>query len=78
MKTINDEKLKAVCKIGAGKECCRYLACGADGFECLKNTSAAKLLDKRVEADTITAQGDNCVGDNMPDFKEIFSNILDM
>ena len=59
---INDEKLKAVCKIGHGASCCRYLTCGAKGFECAKNTPIGKLLDNRAKAGTMTAQGDNCDG----------------
>ena len=78
MKPIDDEKLKTVCKIGQGKDCCRYLACGTKGFECMKNTYLAKLLDSRVKACTMTAQGDNCDGNDMPDFKKVFNNMLGM
>jgi len=62
IKAIYDETLKNVCKIGAGKECCRYLACGADGFECLKNTPLATVMDNRVKAGKANAQGNNCDG----------------
>jgi hypothetical protein len=60
---IPDETLKNICKLGQGNECCRYLACGADGLECLKNTSARRLLDERVESGAMNAMGDNCLGD---------------
>jgi len=59
---ISDETLKNICKIGQGDECCRYLACGADGFECLKHTPIAKILDSRVETGTMSARGNNCEG----------------
>lgn len=59
---ISDETSINICKIGQGDECCRYLACGADGFECLKNTSLRRLLDERVEFGTMNAKGDNCLG----------------
>jgi len=58
------EKIQTVCKIGRQKDCCRYLACWNKGFECLKvHPSLKATLDKRVENDTISAQGDNCEGD---------------
>jgi hypothetical protein len=54
--------VKAVCKIGQGNDCCRYLVCGVKGFECVKNDSLKKLLDDRVSKGTIVARGDNCEG----------------
>ena len=54
--------LQSVCKIGQGKTCCRYLVTGINGFQCAKLTSLRLTLDARVEADTMTAQGDNCDG----------------
>jgi hypothetical protein len=52
-----------VCKIGQGNDCCRYLAMGSGGFECLKMHLIIRLdLDKRVENQTIVARGDNCEG----------------
>ena len=65
---ISDETLKNICKIGQGDKCCRYLACGADGFECLKNSSLAAVMDRRVKAGKANAQGDNCNG--LEDIKE--------
>ena len=54
------EHVKDVCKIGQGHKCCRYLACGAKGFECLKHTSMRQLLDAR--GNSMTARADNCKG----------------
>lgn len=54
------EHVEKVCKVGQGKECCRYLMAGPDGFECAKGTGFAKHIDLRVH--TMTAQGDNCEG----------------
>jgi hypothetical protein len=56
------EHIKNVCKIGQGHDCCRYLAVGTEGFECLKGTELAILLNSRVAKGTMTAQGDNCEG----------------
>ncbi len=62
MNPISEDTLKDVCKIGQGKECCRYLACGPNGFDCMKHSSIGRVLDSRVAAGTIRAQGDNCEG----------------
>ena len=58
---MNDQ-IKNVCKIGQGADCCRYLVMGINGFECMKGTSLAEILDMRVLTNTITAKGDNCDG----------------
>lgn len=62
MNLISIEKAKEVCRIGQGNKCCRYLACGMDGLECLKDTSLARVLNARANAGVITARGDNCKG----------------
>lgn len=54
--------LKTICKIGQGVKCCRYVVAGTEGIECAKKTSLAAVLDARVAADSIVAQGDNCGG----------------
>jgi hypothetical protein len=56
------EYIKQICKMGQGKDCCRYLMAGAKGFICGKHTSAKPLLDERVATNTMIAQGDNCGG----------------
>lgn len=68
---MNLSKIGRVCKIGQAEDCCRYLACGSKGFECLKNTSSQGILDKRVKENTIVAQGDNCPGDTIEIKKEV-------
>ena len=59
---MKEDCIKNICKIGQGKECCRYLACGPNGFECTKHTSIGRLLDSRVESGTLNAQGNNSFG----------------
>lgn len=55
---MNDH-IKEICKLGQGKECCRYLVAGVDGFECMRITVQGKaMINTRVS--TMTAQGDNC------------------
>lgn len=57
-------KVKEVCKIGQGHECCRYIGMGGSGFCCMKLISSAKeQLDHRVKLETIIARGDNCEGE---------------
>lgn len=57
-----NEHVKTVCKIGQGKECCRYLTMGPDGLCCEKKSSLKTILDQRVASNSMTAQGDNCEG----------------
>ncbi len=53
--------IKEVCKIGQGKDCCRYLTMGPNGFECAKlNLGLMLTIDARVES--MNAKGDNCEG----------------
>lgn len=59
-KNISNETLKNVCKIGQGANCCRYILCGQNGFECGKLTKLKESIDKRVNI--MAAKGDNCKG----------------
>lgn len=52
--------IMTVCKIGQGAACCRYLTCGAGGFECGKLNGLKQAIDIRVA--TMTAKSDNCEG----------------
>lgn len=56
------DHVKIVCKIGQVANCCRYLGCGKNGFECLKHTELKGHLDKRVEDKTMHARADGCDG----------------
>ena len=60
--TIERKHVDTICKIGQGAACCRYLACGGNGFECLKHSEHMKYLDKRAAAKDMHAQSDNCPG----------------
>ena len=59
---IDDERRDDICKMGKGSYCCRYLVCGAEGFECAKHTSLKETIDRRVRWGQFTARGDNCEG----------------
>ena len=54
-----NQYLRDICKIGQGRECCRYLTAGPDGFCCEKLSSMKSHLD---HATHMTARGDNCDG----------------
>ena len=58
---LDKDYVRKVCKLGAGKETCRYLAAGNTGYICLKLTRKEEM-DKRVASGKMTAQGDNCEG----------------
>ena len=51
--------VKDTCKLGQRADCCRYLTAGRKGFNCEKFSSLKDVLDKKVEANTMVAQGDN-------------------
>lgn len=59
---ITDQHLKEVCKIGQGKNCCRYLIMGMGGFQCAKFTNLKEFIDKRVLDNNIIARSNNCEG----------------
>lgn len=61
---IDDNQRTNVCKIGQGKDCCRYLTVGGNGFECEKLSPLKFILDLRVKMSNMVAQGDNCNGLN--------------
>jgi hypothetical protein len=57
---LTTEYIKNVCKIGKGHDCCRYLLCGAVGFECGKLGALKGVIDSSVQY--MSAQADNCEG----------------
>ena len=59
---MDDKTVKKICKPST-KDCCRYLAMGSKGWECLKLDPMHKAyMDKRVKENTMRAIGDNCEG----------------
>ena len=57
---LTTEHMKNVCKIGQGHDCCRYLTCSVDGFQCEKLGALKGVIDSRVQY--MSAQSDNCEG----------------
>lgn len=60
--SVTKDHAKDVCLLGRGHDCCRYLVCGPQGFECSKHSEMREYIDKRVAQKTFTARGDNCDG----------------
>lgn len=58
---IDDERLKTICKMGQGKDCCIFILAGLHGIECCKNSPVHANLILESKADMV-AQGDNCEG----------------
>lgn len=56
------EYTKAICKVGQGPACCRYLTMAPDGWSCEKHGNLKKYLDCRVAMSSMVARGDNCPG----------------
>lgn len=63
MSAISMDKVKEVCKIGQGADCCKYLMMGTIGFECGKLGVFRKYIDERTD---MSAKGDNCDGQASP------------
>jgi len=60
---VTTDYAKAVCKIGQGAACCRYLVMSKNGWSCEKNNpEGAAMINARVAADRFISRGDNCEG----------------
>ncbi|NKK88739.1 hypothetical protein GFL80_31825 [Rhizobium leguminosarum bv. viciae] len=60
---IPADRIEAVCKIGQGAACCRFMVGGARGIECAKHDPELfEQINRRVAFGSFSAQGDNCEG----------------
>lgn len=67
-----NDYIRQVCKMGQGKDCCKYLASGVNGLECLKVEPSLKaLIDDNWVRTLHVAQGDNCQGKENLNFFQI-------
>jgi len=57
-----NEWVKTVCKVGGGKDCCRYLIMACTGWSCEKKSPLAHVIDWRVTKGTWKATGSDCPG----------------
>lgn len=60
MTPLPHEHVEAVCLIGRGALCCRYLMGTVQGLACGKHTELRSTIDARVGS--MRAKGDNCPG----------------
>lgn len=67
---IPADHLKAVCKMGHGTYCCRYIVADGRGIQCAKHDDLlAFQINQRVASGAFTAISDNCDGlKDEPDF----------
>lgn len=61
-RALDNQRLVGICKVGRGRDTCRYIISGAGSFQCGKHTDYRAVIDKRVEDDSFTAKADNCEG----------------
>lgn len=59
---MDDKFVENTCRLGCGKECCRYLGMGMKGWKCLKLTNLKSIIDEKVNSKAMSAEGDNCEG----------------
>jgi len=57
-----EKHVKKVCKPGQGENACCFLATGSNGWSCEKSGDLRKIIEKRVDTNTINAKSDNCDG----------------
>lgn len=56
---MTGEEAKSVCKLGRGEECCAFLVCGANGFECIRmSPSFNAVIFSRLKEGTMSAKGE--------------------
>jgi hypothetical protein len=57
------DRLKEICKLGQGAECCRYLVIDQVGIHCAKfDVRLSDQIHARIARGLMTAVGDNCPG----------------
>lgn len=65
---ISQQMAQDTCKIGEGRECCRYLFAGPKGLECGKLEPEMKnWVDAKVLRGDMVSLGDHCDGVQMLD-----------
>ena len=60
-KSLGEEWIKDICKIGQGEATCKYLVVAPTGIQCAKMDPSLRMtIDQR--ADKMNAKGDCCSG----------------
>lgn len=55
---MSAEEAKDICNLGEGDKCCAFLACGANGFECIRMSHLNNSIFHRLEEGTMNAKGE--------------------
>jgi len=61
-RAIKERTLKNVCRIGEGKDTCRYIMRNQEDYVCVKNSIIQLTIDETVEKQGMVAKGNNCPG----------------
>lgn len=57
--TMSADEAKEVCRLGKEEECCAFLACGGNGFECIRMSYPANgSIFSRLKDGTMKAKGE--------------------
>jgi hypothetical protein len=57
-----DQWAKEICRIGQGKDCCRFLTMAPTGWSCEKTSSFSDHLTTKASLGLMVAISDNCEG----------------
>ena len=53
------EEAQQICKLGMGAECCAFLVCGPEGFECIRMSYPTNSsIFERLKNGTMNAKGE--------------------
>jgi len=56
---LSEDEAKDICKMGDGEECCAFLVCGNDSFECIRMSYPANVsIFSRLKKGTIKEKGE--------------------
>lgn len=56
---LSSDEVKEICSLGKGSECCAFLVCGGEGFECIRMSYPANgSIFTRLEEGTMNAKGE--------------------
>lgn len=55
---LSKEEAVSICNLGKGSECCAFLVCGTDGFECIRMSYPRNSsIFNRLDEGTMNAKG---------------------
>jgi len=56
---LEEDESQDICKLGKGEECCAFIVCGPDGFECIRMSYPANgVIFTRLEEGAMKAKGE--------------------